>query len=524
MAYHGSRILPRLLAAVLVIAAVLLLPRTAGAATSVPPIGWSPCAPGFECAAVDVPLDYDRPRGPSVELALSRLPATDPQRRIGSLFLNPGGPGGSGVDFVQALGPLLFTPEVRARYDLVGFDPRGIARSTQVRCFDTPEQWQPYLLPFAFPLTREQEKLRIAADHYVIDACERRAGAVIEHMSTANVARDLDVLRQRAGDDALHYAGYSYGSYLGATYAALYPGKVGAMVVDAVLDPVAWSTGEGREGRFLPFSTRLRSDLGAQATLEEFFRLCDEAGPRCSFSNRAAERFAALADRLRDDPAEVILPDGTTDTIGYADLVGITLGALYDPEIWTLLADGLADVERQAAAPVPVSARFAAPSRRPPYLAPGAPDDYRNDLEGFPSVACADSVNPGDYGAWSWAGAAGDRHGYFGRPWTWASSLCADWPWTDHDRHLGPFDRATAHPVLVVGNRFDPATRYEGAVKLAALLPRSSLLTLDGWGHTSLLRSTCVDQVVARYLLDGAPAAPGTVCAPDAIPFSEPPA
>ena len=213
------------------------------------------------------------------------------------------------------------------------------------------------LPPFAFPLTREQEQRRIAADHYVIGACERRAGPIVEHMSTANVARDLDVLRRRAGDDALHYAGYSYGSYLGATYAALYPGKVGAVVVDAVLDPVAWSTGEGREGRFLPFSTRLRSDQGAQATLEEFFRLCDEAGPRCAFANRAAERFAALADRLRDDPAEVVLPDGTTDTIGYADLIGLTLGALYDPEVWTLLADGLADVERPA--------RGAGPRERP---------------------------------------------------------------------------------------------------------------------------------------------------------------
>ena len=171
-------------------------------------------------------------------------------------------------------------------------------------------------------------------------------------MSTANVARDLDVLRRRAGDDALHYAGYSYGSYLGATYAALYPGKVGAMVVDAVLDPVAWSTGEGREGRFLPFSTRLRSDQGAQATLEEFFRLCDEAGPRCAFANRAAERFAALADRLRDDPAEVVLPDGT---IGHDRLRRPHRAhprALYDPEECGLFGRGLADVERQTAAPV----------------------------------------------------------------------------------------------------------------------------------------------------------------------------
>ena len=524
MAYDGSRTRLRLLVAVLVLAAVLVAPRAALAGRGgTPSIAWSPCNGQFECATVDVPLDYDRPRGPSVELALRRLPAADPSRRIGSLFLNPGGPGRSGVGFVLTDGPTLFTEEVRARYDLVGFDPRGIVHSTPARCFDSAEQWNPpFEVPFVFPQTREEERLRVAADHYIVDACDRRAGPIIEHMSTANVARDLDVLRERVGDRELHYVGYSYGSYLGITYAALFPDRVGALVIDGVLDPVAWSSGQGREGSFLPVSTRLRSHRSAQATLEEFFRLCDAAGPRCAFSGAAAERFAALADRVRRDPIDVVDPAGTiVFSIDYTGFIQITLRAMYDSAEWEFFAKELAGWER-ASVPVPLSARLDPSERRLPYVAPEEPD-YVNEVEGYPAVECSDSINPGDYGAWSSAGARADRSGYFGRLWTWESSLCADWRWSDEDRYLGPFDRATANPVLVVGNRFDPSTRYEGAVAAADLLPRSALLTVNGWGHLAAGRSSCADEAVGRYLLDGVTPAPGTECEQDVPPFGKPP-
>jgi pimeloyl-ACP methyl ester carboxylesterase len=149
---------------------------------------------------VRVPLDYDRPRSGRISIALARLPATDPAHRIGSLFLNPGGPGGSGVDFLFGAGPFLYTDEVRARFDLVGFDPRGIIRSNPLRCFNSPEEWEPYFVPFAFPLTREEEQAWIAGDRYLLRACDRKAGRIIDHMSTANAARDLDVLRAAVGD------------------------------------------------------------------------------------------------------------------------------------------------------------------------------------------------------------------------------------------------------------------------------------------------------------------------------------
>src|SRR4051794_30311987 len=179
-----------------------------------PSLRWTPChaeaGPRFQCAVAQVPLDYDRLRGATISIAVTRLPATDSKRRIGSLFLNPGGPGGSGVDYVLGAGPFLYTDEVRARFDLVGFDPRGIARSTPLRCFDSSDDW-PVPTPFAFPLTREQEQQWIANDRAIDRACRERGGPIRDHMSTANAARDLDALRELVGDDKLSYAGVSYG-------------------------------------------------------------------------------------------------------------------------------------------------------------------------------------------------------------------------------------------------------------------------------------------------------------------------
>jgi hypothetical protein len=137
-------------------------------------------------------------------------------------------------------------------------------------------------------------------------------------------------------------------------------------------------------------------------------------------------------------------------------------------------------------------------------------------------VYCADSDNPDTYAAWSIAGAAADAFGYFGRGWTWSSSICAEWPFADQDRYVGPFDRFSANPVLVVGTQFDAKTRYEAAVTVANLLPNSALLTLHGWGHTSLLLSRCIDNAVARYLVALTVPAPGTVCEQDHVPFSGP--
>ena len=483
------------------------------AASGAPKVAWSPCHRDlgpFECGTVQVPLDYNGPDGGTVSIAVDRLPASDPARRIGSLFVNPGGPGGSGFDMVLFAAPILFNAEVRARFDIVGFDPRGVIRSSALRCFGNDKQWAPFFTPFAFPITDAEEAIWQSADRFLTGECDQRGGRIASHISTANVARDLDSLREAVGDDKLTYVGYSYGTAIGVQYANLFPAKVRALVVDGVLDPVEWTTGSGN-GTTVPMTIRLGSHLGSQATLEEFFRLCD-AGT-CAFGPGSATRFAALAAKLTANPVP----------FDYSTLVGITLGALYDSSGWEDFAQVLADVELAASTGTPLSAARQAAVKamlqRPMYITKrGLPPNYENFLESFPGVVCADSVNPSSYAAFS--AAADSATGYFGRLWGWTASICAVWNARDDDRYLGPFDRVTSNPVLVVGNRFDPATPYAGAVKVASLLPGSRLLTVNGWGHTSLFLSACADDAINRYLLTTAPPAVGTTCNQDVTPFA----
>jgi pimeloyl-ACP methyl ester carboxylesterase len=309
---------------------------------------------------------------------------------------------------------------------------------------------------------------------------------------------------------------------IGQTYANMFPGNVRAIIIDGVLDPIAWTTGTG-DGSTVPFSTRLHSDIGAQATLQEFFRLCDAGGANCAFAPNSAARFAALGDQLKAHPIQVTMPDGSTLEVNYSILILMTLLAMYDSSSWESFAGVLADLESQAADPAELGAKLQAFLSFPAYITKRGFPHYYNQVEGFPAVACADSDNPHAYSAWSTAGAAADAaNGYFGRIWTWVSSICAAWPSADADRYQGPFTRITANPVLVIGNLFDPATRYQGAVTAASLLPNSRLLTVHGWGHTSLFLSHCADAAATRYLVDLTLPAPGTVCDQDHVPFTGP--
>lgn len=485
--------------------------------SKVEPVAWTPCDDGFDCAQYAVPLDYDRPRGRQISLALVKLPATDPARRVGSLFVNPGGPGGSGVDFVLDAGRDLFTPEVRARFDIVGFDPRGVIRSTPLRCFATQQEAEDtWILPFPYPNSPAKRRTWIAADRALNAACERRAGPIIDHMSTADVARDLDRLRQAVGDRLLTYYGVSYGSFLGNVYANLFPGRFRALVIDGVLDPIAWTTGRGRQGRSVPQSTRLGPAVGSRDTLREFFRLCDAGGSNCAFAPNAGRRYARLYRTLQRDPLLLPQEDGTTIAYDESFLVGDTLGAMYDSAAWPDFAALLVELE---AAANPARIQVALQTFRQRLAA----DDYVNWVEGFPGVSCSDSINPKSYGAWDRAARRSrQRDGIFGPLWTWISSICAEWPGRAKDRYLGPFTRRTAQPVLLVGNLFDPPTPYQGAVVADRLLPNSRLLTVRAWGHTSLFKSSCADAAIARYLLTSVPPARGTVCQADVLPFAEP--
>jgi pimeloyl-ACP methyl ester carboxylesterase len=490
------------------------------AATARPAIDWAACGsalPGLDCGTMPVPLDYDRPRGDQISLALIRRPADDKAARIGSLLLNPGGPGGSGVDFVAQAGNLLFTPRVRASFDLIGFDPRGVARSTGLQCFRTTEDQLAVLAPFAFPVTRAEEARWVIGHRLVSEACEKRGGPVIDHMSTANVARDMDQIRRALGEARMNYVGYSYGSLIGSTYANMFPDKVRALVIDGVVNPVSWTTGRGVEAETVPVFGRLGSEQGSYETFEQFLALCDAGGPTCAFSEGdPRQRFDRLARQLLREPAELPDGEGGTITVTYADLVAVTRVALYSAAVWPDLAALLADLDSAV-----VPARAAVTLQRLQTLLEPPPAAYEQVYEGLAGVACSDSDNPDNEIAWARsARRADERTPYFGRPWHWISSICASWPGADDDRYIGPWNRRTAQTVLVVGTRYDPATRYRGAVTTERLLGRARLLTVHAWGHTSLLTSTCADAATAAYLLKGELPAPGTVCEANSVPFA----
>lgn len=492
------------------------------------PVDWGPCPPdpeapapeAMDCATLTAPLSYTHPGRGTVELALKRHRAGDPDRRRGSIFINPGGPGASGFDLV-AFAPYIFSPRVLDRFDIVGFDPRGVGRSDPLLCFDSAAQSERLLGPLpAFPVTHREERGYYRTFARVARLCARNGRAVIRHMSTANVARDLDLMRAAVGDRRLTYFAGSYGSLLGVMYARLFPGRVRALVLDAMADPVLWTTGRTRsEGRRIPFSTRLGSHLASLEALQEFFRTCAEAGtPTCAFASGDPERrYARLAARLRRSPVTLPGPDGPV-TFGYADLVVQTIGAMGDPYSWPFLAELLAALSAGAESPV-LGAAHTALTRR---LHEPDPDQAQT-LEGFAGVACTDGRNPRRLADWSLAGRRADRQAaYFGRAWTWLGIPCARWPARDRDAYLGPWGSTTTAPILLVGNTLDPTTPYSGAQRVAELLPTSRLLTMDGPGHTALGLSSCVDALEDRYLRTRELPAPGTVCPPDVAPFEAP--
>jgi len=296
------------------------------------------------------------------------------------------------------------------------------------------------------------------------------------------------------------------------------------VAIDGVLDPIAWTT--GRQGQHdVPFSTRLRSDQGAMSALKEFFRLCD-AGEDCAFAPNAARRYKALAERLITRAIYTEDPEtGEIRRFRYQDLISFSLGAMYDSASWPEFAEFLAAIEAEANATrlgtgLARLKQVIGVGRSQDRAFPERPE-YPNFVEGFPGVACSDSDDPDSYKRWTEAGAsAAEVFGYFGRLWTWASSICANWPGRDDDRYAGPFDRMTNRPVLVVGTKFDPATRYQGALIAHDLLPNSALLTVHGWAHGAIFLSTCADQVMAAYLIHRTTPAEGTVCEQDVVPFA----
>jgi pimeloyl-ACP methyl ester carboxylesterase len=507
------------LAAAMGLAAFALAP--ASLAAPAPPVlvlDWGSCHGGFQCATARVPLDYRHPDGAKISIAVIRHLATDPAHRLGSLFINGGGPGVQDDGLVSSY--QVIPAALRASYDIITFDPRGFGASTPIQCFPTRAAENILLAPINgyYPAGAHQisvwERTWAAFDAH----CARNAGPVLYHDSTADVARDMNLLRQAVGDPVLNYAGLSYGTGLGASYANLFPGTTGHMVLDGNLDPVAWT----RQYGGLPTWLRTGRDQATAAVLRDFLDLCGQASTAaCAFSagTPAATRakFATLLHRLHQRPVTIGTPPQTYTAVAAANFVPVGTvsqwqgGAKLLQQLW--VASATTASAAAAAARTGHTSAAATPAAR--YAGP----------EQEIATTCGDSPNPRDPRAYPAAARlALRRSGLVGPPLAWQTEMCAAWPAAAaQDRYAGPWNRPTASTILVMGNTGDPITPYQSSVAMSRDLAKARLLTIRGYGHTEYMNpSTCATNYEVSYLLTGKLPPAGTSCPQNAVPFPSP--
>ncbi len=487
----------------------------------VPELAWADCATtelgtgaGVQCATAGLPMDYDDPAGEQVQIAVARVPATDPANRVGSLFVNPGGPGGTAVDVLQTLGsgPLA---ALNTRFDIVGFDPRGVGQSTPaIDCGVDQRTEGLWAHPFPTPFDVDPAALVTRAQR-LVDACLAANGEILEHVSTANVARDMDALRASLGEEQLSYLGFSYGTFLGATYATLFPDRYRAMVLDGAVDPTAYVND--------PVALSTAQSAAFERALDRFAIACtaDQAG--CSGfggSDPLAAYDALLATaEAAPIPAPAHTPNPEPVT---ADVIrDVTQVLLYAKEVWGLLGAALAEAAAGDASTIRALFELAVYPE-----GPDGADDPSTDR--FVAISASEQRWPRDVDSYLARGA----QEWASFPHFWASGAYAQigfalWPVSDEDAFTGPFTVPDTSPTpLVIGTTYDPATPYSGAVAMVQQLGNARLLTMEGDGHTAYGRgSACIDVATQTHLIGGPLPAPGTVCqqevplvAPEPVP------
>jgi len=443
---------------------------------------WEDCGEHFECADLDVPLDYDDPSGKTITVAVNRRRAHSRSDRIGALLVNPGGPGGSGLDYARSTSHVA-THAVLERYDLVGFDPRGVGQSSSVECLDD-EETDAFIGADASPDTAAEEARIVELSKLFASRCAERSGDLLRHVSTVEAARDMDVLRAVLRDERLHYLGKSYGTYLGATYVELFPDHVGRVVLDGVVDPELTNEGLNRG-----------QAIGFERALGAFVEDCvDRSSCPLSGSRESALR---QVDRLLDEIDRRPLPadKGRPLTQGWA-MVGLALG-LYDPDYWPALRKAIDDAMDGDGDTFMTLADA--------YARRDDDGDYRsNAIAAQYAVNCVDRAEVSDVAVLRGRAKELETEApVFGDYLGWGSLPCGFWAPKPAGRP-GPVRAAGAAPILLVGTTRDPATPYEWAQSLAGQLESARLLTYDGDGHTAYRQgSRCVDRAVDRYLLAG---------------------
>jgi pimeloyl-ACP methyl ester carboxylesterase len=480
---------------------------TAASVPAVPVLRWKPCDHGFYCATARAPLNYSHPHGAQVSIAVISSRATGPGHSLGWLFLNGGGPNPQ-VSTLPGGYPNL-PAAWRERYNLITFDPRGMGYSTQIRCFPTEGAEHKLLgnLP-VFPVGKVQEATYERAYAKLDARCTADAGPLLDHDSTADIARDMNLLREAVGDPVLNYYGASYGTLLGATYANLFPAHTGRMILDGNLDPVAWSTGNNQE----PAMVRLDSPQASETTMTAFLDLCGKATTKaCAFSAGTPATTTAKWHKLLRLVSKHPVKISGQGTYTYADTISsVDLDSVAQ---WQSDAALLQRLWIAATGSKPIPSPAPSPAPAPPPSGPG----YYLGVEQQLAIMCADSPNPRDPSAYATAAALGT----FAPRYAWTTLGCARWPAAAaQDRYTGPWNRPTASTILLLANTGDPVTAYQDSVAMSHDLARARLLTVDGYGHTTGANpSTCAIDDAVTYTLTGALPAPGTVCQQNGTPF-----
>lgn len=441
---------------------------------------WERCGTNQQCATISVPLDYTKPTGESIELRARKVLAKDRGGRIGTLFINPGGPGASGQEFA-AQAPMLFGSPLLRKFDIIGWDPRGVGESTPVKCLDTagldamiasdgtPDN------PAEIADLDKQSKTFAAA-------CEQRSGKLLPHVNTKDAARDIDVLRGIVGDPQLYYLGMSYGTYLGATYAELFPKNVGRMVLDGAVDPATTSAQMG-----------IAQAKGFDKALDAFAEDCAQRS--CKLGSSKNEVLAKVDQLIKNSDEHPLPGDGQRQVTQALVVLGLVY-PLYLKEFWPRLEDAVADGLAGNGARLLALADEYTDRKQSGYADNSNEAQIAvncSDRPDFTSIAQIQAKAP-EFKA------ASPRFGEF---MAWSSAACVNWPVKPTSKPH-PIKAAGAKPIMVLGTTRDPATPYEWAVGLAHELESGVLVTRDGDGHTAYLSgNACVKNVVESYLAQG---------------------